>query len=534
MPTTYQVKQGDTLSRIAANLGVSITDLSGYRSGDPNRIFAGETLTVGNAAPVQQSGPRDVQFGGDTGIAFNSTSQSQPQTSPYQQFGTALMGLLSRSQKMGTAGFARQGFDAAELQNKRISSQTPANLIGASPETQNAVRSASAGAVSPTIRSAANSQQTFGEQLGSFKDAVSEARNYLKEQQAIEESNRARAASIVELAISQGSTALDELLKTSPDVFKRAGYNTKEFDAVLKGLKAKEAEDLRRFNIKEGGGSGGSGGGGFSLNIPGMTGGASTPSVSYEQWVRPFLQSAEGQALARKVGGDNIALAKEARAVYERQFGSPAVAGKGQQSAQNVQLMASNLRSLVAKTGPAAVIFDRALQTAASQGQESLSAFVRSQYINNVLTGAERTDFNNVNNGIANYNAAIAFLKANPDIKTGFYKESTEGLKPKFGIGKDPRYTTLLNFINQAEAPIRKSLYGSALTPQELDIATRSLLNTDDDYQNILNKMQQNVQVYQAGLDRNMAGALGTPFQEPQYNDLGGANAKVNDPLGIR
>lgn len=47
--TTYTVQPGDTLSAIAARFGVSVDDISGYRSGDPNLIFPGEVLTIGGA-----------------------------------------------------------------------------------------------------------------------------------------------------------------------------------------------------------------------------------------------------------------------------------------------------------------------------------------------------------------------------------------------------------------------------------------------------------------------------------------------------
>ena len=38
------VRSGDTLSGIAARLGISYTQLSGYRSGNPNVIYPGEVL----------------------------------------------------------------------------------------------------------------------------------------------------------------------------------------------------------------------------------------------------------------------------------------------------------------------------------------------------------------------------------------------------------------------------------------------------------------------------------------------------------
>lgn len=43
---TYTVKEGDTVSKIASQYGVNITDVTGYKSGDVNKIGIGETLTV--------------------------------------------------------------------------------------------------------------------------------------------------------------------------------------------------------------------------------------------------------------------------------------------------------------------------------------------------------------------------------------------------------------------------------------------------------------------------------------------------------
>jgi len=44
--TTYTVKAGDTLSKVASQYGVNINDISGYASGDPNKIGVGEQLKV--------------------------------------------------------------------------------------------------------------------------------------------------------------------------------------------------------------------------------------------------------------------------------------------------------------------------------------------------------------------------------------------------------------------------------------------------------------------------------------------------------
>lgn len=43
---SYVTKQGDTLSGIASRYGVNISDVSGYRSGNPDKIGIGENLTI--------------------------------------------------------------------------------------------------------------------------------------------------------------------------------------------------------------------------------------------------------------------------------------------------------------------------------------------------------------------------------------------------------------------------------------------------------------------------------------------------------
>lgn len=48
MPTTYTVKSGDTKSSLKAKYGIDLND-SQYRSTDPNKLFAGETLTIPTA-----------------------------------------------------------------------------------------------------------------------------------------------------------------------------------------------------------------------------------------------------------------------------------------------------------------------------------------------------------------------------------------------------------------------------------------------------------------------------------------------------
>jgi len=45
----YKVQKGDTLGALAKKLGVGVNDFSGYKSGDPNKIFEGETISYGGS-----------------------------------------------------------------------------------------------------------------------------------------------------------------------------------------------------------------------------------------------------------------------------------------------------------------------------------------------------------------------------------------------------------------------------------------------------------------------------------------------------
>jgi LysM repeat protein len=58
---TYTVKSGDTLSAIAAKLGVPMSSISGYRSGNPNLIYPNEVLTIGGGVGGGTSTPTEAK-----------------------------------------------------------------------------------------------------------------------------------------------------------------------------------------------------------------------------------------------------------------------------------------------------------------------------------------------------------------------------------------------------------------------------------------------------------------------------------------
>ncbi len=79
MPT-YVVQRGDTLSRIARKLGLrSYRELSGYRSGNPNRIYPGEVLAYGSSG---RAGGRQAGRRVDADAEGQATSWAEPKGNP--------------------------------------------------------------------------------------------------------------------------------------------------------------------------------------------------------------------------------------------------------------------------------------------------------------------------------------------------------------------------------------------------------------------------------------------------------------------
>ena len=74
---SYTVKSGDTLSKIASQYGVNVSDISGYRSGNPNLIYPGEVLTVGKLATTGTT-PQQNTTTGTTGSQGGTSPTTPP------------------------------------------------------------------------------------------------------------------------------------------------------------------------------------------------------------------------------------------------------------------------------------------------------------------------------------------------------------------------------------------------------------------------------------------------------------------------
>ena len=93
MATTYTVKSGDTLSKIGQQYGVPINQISGYKSGNPDLIYPGEVLNIGQTQPSQTGkfAIQPIALGGTltspqvNGSAAQASASFQPPLQPNGQ-----------------------------------------------------------------------------------------------------------------------------------------------------------------------------------------------------------------------------------------------------------------------------------------------------------------------------------------------------------------------------------------------------------------------------------------------------------------
>lgn len=204
---------------------------------------------------------RNVNLDTKTPPAYNTQTRTLtdpyvPPTNPanlaYTQFNSALMGLLKTQQSMGTRRFQEQGFNAEEKQNNTILAPTSANLIGASPGTQNSVRTNQAQAYQPLVNQAGNAAQTFGEQIRSLGDAISSAKSFGDSYMSHQENMQSQARDNITQAMQiGGAQGLEAVKKANPEIFKVAGL---DYDSLIEAAKAQEKYTQSKDTPTTGGG----------------------------------------------------------------------------------------------------------------------------------------------------------------------------------------------------------------------------------------------------------------------------------------
>lgn len=110
MASPYTVKAGDTLGAIAKKMGTSVDNLTGFRSGNANLIFPGETITVKsspNSEATNRASTIRTELGGETAPA--STLTDTPKTGGFDF--TSIQTQLADTQKKKEDAFKKlEGF----------------------------------------------------------------------------------------------------------------------------------------------------------------------------------------------------------------------------------------------------------------------------------------------------------------------------------------------------------------------------------------------------------------------------------------
>lgn len=214
----------------------------------------GQALTLPNGQSISPQDPNYKTYAAQMGMASSAGSKDPIASSTAssasgistQTFGTKLMDMLKKYQNIEKAPFLGQTYNAQEEQANRVS-QTPSNLIGASPSIQAGARSANVNAMNPTISGLEQAGQTFTSQLNTFQDILGQAQNIQKLIQDNEQTAVKNSQTLVETAIGAGSDAISALIESQPDLVKKAGYDAKTLTGIAKALKAKEDLEARKI-----------------------------------------------------------------------------------------------------------------------------------------------------------------------------------------------------------------------------------------------------------------------------------------------
>lgn len=223
---------------------------------DP-RVLEELTRNLTAQQPPVQNNVRNLQMqSGDPG-AILSFSRGQSQTvagnvpevqDPYGRFNGLLTQLLQRHQQLGTKKFQEQSLNAQQEQVTRTQ-QTPSNLIGASPDIQNSVRSGAVNALDSTISGAEQGQRTFSEQITGLGNSITSAKNLIKEYSEIENKKRDDARLVINsILTTTDPESLKGLNQDELNALEKISGYPKGFLASAITYKQKQLESAKTFS----------------------------------------------------------------------------------------------------------------------------------------------------------------------------------------------------------------------------------------------------------------------------------------------
>lgn len=231
---TYQVKQGDTLSKIASTQGRTLAELIATNpqyAKNPNLIRPGDIIQGGTA-----SGP---SYSNLTNTNVNAGNVSNP--NPTVNFTTALIQMLKDAQQRDTTGQASlmkqsQGITGMGLNDANMNfrnkylSPSAGTSLGLSAQNE----------FDPLQLSIANQQKLASQNLGNITDLIKQtSSDYQEEQDRLaraEENRLDRAASAAKAAADRSSSSTIKLTPTDKQGLLGAGFLPAEIAQIEKDI----------------------------------------------------------------------------------------------------------------------------------------------------------------------------------------------------------------------------------------------------------------------------------------------------------
>lgn len=493
---TYKIQQGDTLAKVANRFGTDVATLSQLNKiGDPNKILAGANIVVPEIV-------KQVPASTPTSTTPKITAQSLQQPLQTQVY-TPPPANTTSSTEVSTA------MTLADIENKqKTNEQKSVQALSRDQISQQILdilgRQAEAPAEAERIRDRADLSDKAEEVTRLENDIRAKKRYYEDKIVEMEKNKGGKFGGALEQDIEAYKQRANKDLADMAIQYQAATGNYQTAYQIAQ----QQVEDLTKPLESQ-------------LN---------TLKYAYDFLQNDMTESEklEAQSLIRQREADldmqrqrellNYKASIDARGLYSPGLSSQSFGGQSADELKRLSLASTNIAQAAGyTTRPAIDAFNQRYQNALSQGTESAWRFLRNVYANQVLKGTEQENYNNAKSGLEAYKEALKFIESTPNIESGFYKKTTEGLKPVLGKDKDPIYTTLVNLINQAETPIRKKNYGTAITGTEESKAQMSLLNPNDDINTIKLKISQGIVALENGLNRSIQESYGLPYEPVPY-----------------
>ncbi len=100
----------------------------------------------------------------------------------------------------------------------------------------------------------------------------------------------------------------------------------------------------------------------------------------------------------------------------------------------------------------------------------------------------DKEDHDSKKDAINSYDSALSMIANNPDLVAGYLKDKKQKVTKLFNKTGDSSYTALMAAFELANAPVRKTFFGTALTSSESSNSDRFLTSKDDTIQNLITK----------------------------------------------